>query len=110
MDKPTTLEIHDDPMPYDEACAECGKTVAIVLTVRDWTDNHNGYPTTHLLCKTCAEVWNVRLAQLLKKLSGWRNEALALLQAGRKIDAIKLCRHETGMSLKDSKAAVENLE
>ena len=46
----TTLEIHNQPMPYDEACAECGNPVAIVITIRDWTKNHNGYPTTHLLC------------------------------------------------------------
>jgi len=109
----TTLEIHDQPMPYDEACAECGKPVAIVLTVRDWADNHNGYPTTHLLCIDCAEVRRQQLAELLtaaRRKGPWREAVERYLQNGRYIDAIKEHRQRTGASLKTAKAIVDQIK
>lgn len=39
----------------------------------------------------------------------WVKECTALMRAGKKIDAIKLCRNTTGMTLVDSKNAVEAL-
>lgn len=63
----TTMEIRE-PMPYDKVCAECGEPVALVLTIRDWTGNHNGYPTDHLLCAKCANRWSLELCRLLHAL------------------------------------------
>ncbi|HWT01147.1 MAG TPA: ribosomal protein L7/L12 [Pyrinomonadaceae bacterium] len=40
---------------------------------------------------------------------GWQAEARLLIQAGQKIDAIRLCRNLTGLSLKEAKDAVEAL-
>ena len=40
---------------------------------------------------------------------GWEREAKALMDAGQKIEAIKLCRSMTGASLKDAKDAVGRL-
>ena len=39
----------------------------------------------------------------------WKAEARAFMQAGRKIQAIKVCRVATGLGLKDAKGAVEAL-
>jgi len=61
----TTLEIRE-PMDYDTECAECGHSVDLVITIRDWTDNHNGYPIDHLLCAVCAR----RLLDMLQKRLG----------------------------------------
>jgi len=106
----TTLEIRD-PMPYDTACAECGKAVRIVITIRDWEGNHNGYPTDHLLCVTCATRLQVRLAQALKPVAGeWQQEVVELLQKQRKIEAIKLYRYHTGLSLREAKDAVDMIQ
>ncbi len=63
----TTLEIRE-PMPYDKVCAECGKPAQIVITIRDWEGNHNGYPTDHLLCAACAEKVREQLCRLLNAL------------------------------------------
>ncbi len=60
----TTLELRE-PMPYDTACAECGQPVAVVVTIRDWTDNHQGYPADHLLCRACAAKWRDALDKML---------------------------------------------
>jgi hypothetical protein len=108
----TTLEIHDDVMPYDEACAECGKPAAIVITVRDWTNNHNGYPSTHLLCIDCAEQHRQQLTELLtaaRRKGPWREAVEDFLRKGRFIDAIKEHRHRTGATLKTAKAIVEQV-
>lgn len=40
----------------------------------------------------------------------WKKEAEELLRAQKKIEAIKLWRGKTGMSLKDAKDAVEDLQ
>lgn len=40
----------------------------------------------------------------------WQKEAEGLLRAQKKIEAIKLWRGKTGMTLKDSKDAVEALQ
>lgn len=39
----------------------------------------------------------------------WQLEARSLVQQGKKIDAIKLCRERTGLGLKEAKDAVEAL-
>jgi len=39
----------------------------------------------------------------------WQKQAKALLAAGEKLEAIKLCRNMTGMTLKDAKEACEAL-
>jgi len=62
----TTLELRD-PMPYDVACAECGGPVAVVVTIRDWTGNHQGYPTDHLLCTACAAKWRDALDKVVRQ-------------------------------------------
>ena len=43
------------------------------------------------------------------KIFGWKEECRALVWNGQKIEAIKACRAATGMSLKESKDAVEAL-
>jgi hypothetical protein len=40
----------------------------------------------------------------------WHDEVLIELRAGRKIEAIKTCRHATGLSLKDAKILVERIQ
>ncbi|TFH85225.1 hypothetical protein EQG41_18090 [Billgrantia azerbaijanica] len=43
------------------------------------------------------------------QLGGWQGECLALLQANKKVAAIKRCREMTGRGLKEAKEAVEAL-
>jgi transcription elongation factor Elf1 len=106
----TTLAIQE-PMPYDKSCAECGKPAQIVITIRDWEGNHNGYPTNHLLCANCALQFQVRLAELLRPIVGnWHKEVVELLQRRQKIDAIRLYRYHTGLSLREAKIAVDALQ
>ena len=46
-----------------------------------------------------------------RRLAGANGDAVvALIQAGKKIQAIKAYREATGMGLKDAKDAVENIE
>ena len=40
----------------------------------------------------------------------WKSEAVVLIKEGRKISAIKLCRAETGLGLKEAKDAIDQLE
>ena len=63
----TTIELAA-PMPYDTACAECGKPVVLVLTIRDWSDNHQGFPTEHLLCLDCAIALRTQLGAFISDI------------------------------------------
>jgi ribosomal protein L7/L12 len=50
-----------------------------------------------------------KLAQVgqTKGRDSWEWKVIPALKADRKIEAIKICRNETGMSLKEAKDAVE---
>ena len=47
--------------------------------------------------------------RLTEKAGGWQWQAKRMMALGEKIAAIKICKAATGMSLQDSKAAVEAL-
>ena len=51
----------------------------------------------------------VKGCKFLKKVPAWHEIALAYMQSGQKILAIKACREKTGMQLKEAKQAVEKL-
>ena len=46
-------------------------------------------------------------ADPLATLEEWQQEALEDMKAGRRIQAIRICRNETGWGLKESKEAVD---
>jgi ribosomal protein L7/L12 len=52
------------------------------------------------------------LAQAAERIKGvdWASQCIPLMRAGQKIEAIKLCRSLTGMSLIEAKNAVEAIE
>ena len=43
------------------------------------------------------------------KKAGWKDQCKTMVDGGRKIEAIKLCREETGMGLMEAKDFVEAL-
>ena len=73
----------------------------------------NQYASTDLLREIAKDRPSaiVKAAAALEAESpaGWKVEAKALVQAGRKINAIKACRAATGLGLKEAKEAVEAL-
>lgn len=40
----------------------------------------------------------------------WHSQVMDELRAGRKIEAIKICRHATGLSLREAKQLVERIQ
>lgn len=40
----------------------------------------------------------------------WRQKAIDSLKSNQKIQAIKICRQGTGLSLKDAKSIIDNLQ